>query len=420
MNALTRPLGFEQRESMKVLVVVRWVLLAALLVVVDYQPFHDTRGFVGVGSLIVVALALNLIAQWRLIAHREIQLWVPLAIGAYDAAAITAGIAVIDGFDNTLYVLYYPALMAFTALFPGRIGLTYSAAIIGAYALLSIGIYERFDTASLSDWRELGVRVATMGATALLSYLLVRVERQRRLRAVEAEAERQREVQALQQRTLDLERSSDEERRRLLREVHDGVSQGVYMLSLGLEGALHDLEAAAPDPGRDRLDALVRLSKQTLLESRGLLFDLSGVMRGESRLDELVRHQADEFRAITGIATSVSIQGEPQILPATTVAELYRVIQESLANIYRHAGAATVELELHQRDGTLLRITDDGRGFVVEEARGRGHGLRTMEERAALIGAAVCVTSAPAAGTTVTVTIPAVEASRATHARHAR
>ncbi|MGH7753630.1 MAG: hypothetical protein ACREN5_12510, partial [Gemmatimonadales bacterium] len=228
MNALTRPLGFEQRESMKVLAILRWVLLAALLVVVDYQPFDDTRGFVAVGVLIALALALNLILQWRLVAHRQIQLWAPLAVGAYDAAAITAGIAVIDGFDNTLYVLYYPALMAFTALFSGRIGITYSAAIIGVYALLSVSIYERFDTSSGSDWRELGLRVTTMAAAALLSYLLVRVERQRRMRAVNAEAERQHEVRALQQRTLDLERAADEERRRLLREVHDGVSQGVY------------------------------------------------------------------------------------------------------------------------------------------------------------------------------------------------
>jgi signal transduction histidine kinase len=420
MNALTRPLGFEQRESMKVLVVVRWVLLVALLVVVDYQPFDDTRGFVAVGSLIVVALALNLFLQWRLIAHREIQLWVPLAVGAYDAAAITAGIAVIDGFDNTLYVLYYPALMAFTALFPGRIGLTYSAVIVSAYALLSIAFYERFDTASSADWRELGVRLTTMGAAALLSYLLVKVERQRRLRAVAAEADRQHEVQALQQRTLDLERAADEERRRLLREVHDGVSQGVYMLSLGLEGALHDANGAPTGPERERLGALVRLSKQTLLESRGLLFDLSGVMRGESRLDDLVRHQADEFRAITGIATTVTVDGEPRPLPSATIAELYRVIQESLANVYRHAGATRVDIELRQGEGTLLRMSDDGRGFAVVEARGLGHGLRTMEERATLIGATMCVTSSPGAGTTVTVTIPALEVPGATHARHAR
>ena len=57
---------------MSVLVVVRWVLLGALLIAVDYQPVEDTRGFALVGSLIVIALALNLVLQWRLVSHREI------------------------------------------------------------------------------------------------------------------------------------------------------------------------------------------------------------------------------------------------------------------------------------------------------------------------------------------------------------
>ncbi|MEX0781563.1 MAG: sensor histidine kinase [Dehalococcoidia bacterium] len=419
MEVLSRPLGFEQRESARVLVLLRWVLLAALLVLVDYPIFDDTRGVAVVGSLIVGAAALNFWFQRLLIEERPIPLWLPLGVGAYDAAAITAGIAVIDGFDNTAFVLYYPALMAFSAMFPGRIGLTYAGLIIGVYSALSILLFKRFDANSTSDWRDLGLRVSTMGAATLLSYLLVRVERRRRIRAVEAEAERQQEVQALQQRTLELERAADEERRRLLREVHDGVSQGVYMLSLGLEGAVHDLNGTS-SAGRERLDALVRLSKQTLLESRGLLFDLSGVMRGDSRLDELVRHQADEFRAITGIATVVRIEGGAQPLPPSTVAEIYRVIQESLANVYRHSGATSVEISLDQGAPTTLRIRDDGRGFAWDEAAGRGHGLRSMEERAASIGAHLTVDAEIGRGVTISLTIQPQEVHGDAHPSHAR
>jgi signal transduction histidine kinase len=419
MDALVRPLGFEQRESARVLVLLRWVLLAVLLVVVDYPLLDDTRGVAVVGSLILGAGALNFWFQRLLIEERPIPLWLPLSVGAYDAAAITAGIAVIDGFDNTAYVLYYPALMAFSAMFPGRIGLTYAALIIGVYSALSILLFKRFDAGSTSEWRDLGIRVATMGATVLLSYLLVRVERRRRMRAVEAEADRQREVQALQQRAHELELAADEERRRLLREVHDGVSQGVYMLSLGLEGAVHDLNGSGATDGRERLDALVRLSKQTLLESRGLLFDLSGVMRGDARLDELVRHQAEEFRAITGIATTVHVEGSAGTLPPSTVAEVYRVVQESLANVYRHACAASIEVTLTHGPTTTLRVADDGRGFELSEATGRGHGLRSMQERAASIGANLHIDSVPGRGTTITLTIPAMEDARAPHASHA-
>jgi len=411
MDALARRITEEQRESAKVLVSLRWFLLAALVVVVDFPVRDDTRAFLVIHGLMLGAVVLNFRLHYLIATRRPVPLWLPLLIGAYDAAAITAAIAVIDGFDNTAYVLYYPALMAFSAAFPGRIGLTYAALIMLIYSALSIFIYKRFDTGSASDWHDLGLRVSTMAATTLLSYLLVRVERVRRMRAVADEAERQREVRALEQRTLAMEQAAEVERRRLAREVHDGVSQGVYMLSLGLEGLGRDGSSTGSRPDPERLDALVRLSKQTLLESRGLLFDLSDVMHGEARLEALIQNQADDFRAITGITTTVRVEGAPASLPSATATEVYRVLRESLANVYRHAGAHSVAIELCHGAATTLRIRDDGVGFDGDAARQRGHGLRNMEDRARAIGADFAVESAPGAGTAITLTIPALEAS---------
>jgi signal transduction histidine kinase len=403
----TRTLAFEERESLRIVVIVRWAILAGLLVLVDYPLRSDPRGFFVTGGLWSAAVGLNLVLEWLLRTQRPVAIWLPLAVGAFDAAAITGEIALIDGFDNASFVLYYPALMAFAAFFPGRVGLTYVAGIIATYALLSVSVYERFDRSTATDWHDLGLRLITMAAAALMAYLLVRVERGRRLRAVQAEAARQQEIQALESRAFALERAAQEERRRLVRDIHDGVSQGVYMLGLGLESAAHEATAARGQP-TELLQALVRLSKQTLLDARGLLFDLSTVIDGSQPLDEMLQHQAAEFRAVTGLNANVVVTGDLAPMPAATVAEVYRVVQESLANVYRHAGASCVFIELHAgRECTTLRVRDDGVGLRPPQGTPPGHGLRSMAERAARIGAHFDASEPAGGGTTVTLTIPA-------------
>lgn len=408
MDALSRPLGFEERESVKVLVVVRWAVLGALVLLFDYPLRADTGAIIFVGWLVCTAGLLNLALQWLLASGRAIPLWFPLAIGVFDAAAITGGVAVSDGFDNGGYLLYYPALMGFAALFRGRVGITYCVAIMVVYTVMSVTAYEHFDRTSVSDWHDLGLRLITMMAAVLIAYLLVRVERERRERAVAAETMKQQEVLALEEQTREMERRAERERLRLTRDIHDGVSQGVYMLSLGLESAAHQMSLEGRDGKEsERMEALVRLSKRTLLEARGLLFDLGSVMGGDTQLDALVHHQADEFRAVTGIAVSVTTSEMAAPLPATTVAEVYRVMQESLANIYRHSAATTVRIELRESAaGTILMVADDGIGFRPDDVQGRGHGLRTMRERSALIGAQLEVRSTPGVGTCLSLTIP--------------
>lgn len=107
--------------------------------------------------------------------------------------------------------------MAFSALFPGRIGMTYGVAVSATYAFLSVAACQRFDRTSAADWHNLGLRIVTMVAAVALSYLLVRVERQRRLRAVAAEAQRQGEVFALKERARETARAADDEGKRLVR-----------------------------------------------------------------------------------------------------------------------------------------------------------------------------------------------------------
>jgi signal transduction histidine kinase len=124
-------------------------------------------------------------------------------------------------------------------------------------------------------------------------------------------------------------------------------------------------------------------------------------------LDRLIRNQAREFAAITGIAVDVRVCGAERRLSAAAVSEVYRVVQEGLANVYKHARASAVALRLCYGDRTVtVTIGDDGRGFDPDVTAARGHGLRNMEARATRLGGRLDVASGATGGTTLTVVVP--------------
>jgi signal transduction histidine kinase len=405
---LREPLDPERRAGMAVLVAMRWLLAATAVFAVNYRPTGSLVALGVINLLIAVAVAINLTVQWRLRAGRPLALGWALVASVFDATAITVAVDLVDGFRSNGFVLYYPALLAFSVVFPGRPSLAYGAAVALAYLAVALAKPESFDPGAASDQRALALRLATMAATVLIANIVVRIERERRERAVAAEAERAAQVLALEQRARELEQAAQEERRRLSREVHDGVSQAVYMLTLGLEtAAALAAREDAPGPLRERLAALVALAKQALLDTRNLLFDLEGVLAGQTALSTLVHNQAREFAAVTAIAVDVRVTGTERPLPPVTVTEVYRMLQEGLANVYRHGQAGAVEIGLtYDTDGLVLTVRDNGRGFDPAAPRVRGRGLANMRERAARLGGALAVESAPGRGTCLTAVIP--------------
>ncbi|MGI8925204.1 MAG: sensor histidine kinase [Tepidiformaceae bacterium] len=420
MLRLQEPLDRERREGIKVLVVMRWMLIGAALFVIDYRPGTPNEVLLPLNGLVIVAAILNSVLQVRLVRRASIPTGLPLIAGAYDAIAITGAMWARDGFDNQSYLLYYPALLAFAITFPGWRSLVYCGATTAAYTgIVVLAHPAQFDGSWATDQKALALRLTTMVATVVAANMVVRIEVGRRRRAVEAEADRQQEVMQLQQEAAERERAGEEERRRLSREIHDGVSQGVYMLALGLE-TLADARAHGQQNGADgeRLEGLLTLARHTLLDTRGLLFDLSGVMAGETSLAALVENQASEFRAVTGVKTEVMVEGTERPLSPATVGEVYRVLQESLANVYKHAhaGLATIRLT-YGEDAVVLAVADDGGGFDDTAASARGNGLRNMGERAAKVGGSLSVAAAAGRGTSVTVRIPYEEGSNGPDSR---
>ena len=249
--------------------------------------------------------------------------------------------------------------------------------------------HHSFDAGNVQDLKDLAVRLTTLGVTVAIANLAVTIERRLRARAINAAV------------------AAQTERQRVSREVHDGVAQGVYMLALNLEANAQVLGEQTDDEAlRERMGALVRLSKQTLLETRSLLVDLQPALAGEEGLASLVEQLAGEFSAVTGIPVRVESAGGDVHLPPATLGEVYRCLQEGLANVYKHAGASAATLRLDRLEGALrLELADDGRGFDPA-AEGRGHGLANLRERAANLGGQLVIDSAPGRGTRVELTFP--------------
>jgi NarL family two-component system sensor histidine kinase LiaS len=192
-----------------------------------------------------------------------------------------------------------------------------------------------------------------------------------------------------------------EERQRLARDLHDSVKQQVFAISMLVNSAKGLLRS---DPGRvqtclEETDAYVQHVQQELT---ALVHALRPPKLAEKGLVAAVRELAMQWSQQSGIATQVSVQGEP--FPAVMVeATLFRIVQEALANVARHSQATSVEISLKSEQGaSRLSIDDNGRGFDRTTAHSKGVGLLSMQERMHSLGGTLLVESSPGKGTHIT------------------
>jgi signal transduction histidine kinase len=219
------------------------------------------------------------------------------------------------------------------------------------------------------------------------------IERSRLIDSVRAGRER---LESLSRRLLTVQ---EEERRRLAIELHDELGQLLTAVKMNL--------GASPAHFDDAIES-VDLAMQTV---RDLALDLRPAMLDDLGLAAALRWYADRFAKQTGIATHLAVDEVPRLDPNIATAS-FRVAQEALTNVARHASAKNVWLSLHQSNGTLeLAVRDDGVGFDVAAAsdratRGASLGLVGMEERASLAGGSLAIVSKPASGAEVRARFP--------------
>ncbi|WP_018178618.1 sensor histidine kinase [Jongsikchunia kroppenstedtii] len=219
-------------------------------------------------------------------------------------------------------------------------------------------------------------------------------------------AERSRNAD-LQQEIVEQARRTgvQDERARLARELHDTVAQGFVAVVTQLESIDEDgLVSAA----RERVDNAKALAREGLGEARRAVNALQPVPLDSRSLPTALQDQLTAFAGRNSVAATLRVDGEPRVVDGDD--SLLRIVQESLANIARHAGASHVVVTLTYLDDTLLLdIRDDGRGFCprdIERGTDGGFGLVTMTERAGLIGGVLEIESEPGAGCVISVAVP--------------
>jgi signal transduction histidine kinase len=204
-----------------------------------------------------------------------------------------------------------------------------------------------------------------------------------------------------------LEKAAYDERQHLARELHDSVSQALYAILLGTHTAQRQLERS-PAKASEALHYVESLAQAGIAEMRALIFELRPESLEEEGLVGVLRKQLDAMEHRHGLEISMRLPDEPD-LPFASKQVLFRVAQEALHNIVKHARASNVRLEL-VREGSALRlsVSDDGVGFDPHGDNGApGHlGLTSMRERLTAVAGNLDIASRPGDGTTVTATLP--------------
>jgi signal transduction histidine kinase len=213
-------------------------------------------------------------------------------------------------------------------------------------------------------------------------------------------------------RAEEARRQASEERLRMARELHDVLAHNISMINVQAGVALHLMDDD-PQQARTALSAIKEASKEALTEMRSVI----GALRaqgetaprsptaGLSRLEELL----DRARN-AGLPVTAKTEGDQRPLPAGTDLAAYRIVQESLTNVSRHAGPGPVTAEVRIAYGEheiSVQVDDDGRGVsLLDDHAGTGSGIRGMRERATALGGSFTAGPRPGGGFRVRATLP--------------
>jgi two-component system nitrate/nitrite sensor histidine kinase NarX len=193
-----------------------------------------------------------------------------------------------------------------------------------------------------------------------------------------------------------------EERQRLARDLHDAVNQSLFSAGLIAE-VLPRLWEKDQQEARKSLEDLRKLTRGAIAEMRALLAELRPSTLIDAELGDLLQLLANSFTGRTNIPSNVTVHGQGA-LPAEVQVAIYRISQEALNNIAKHAQASTVDVTLKHLDSSIaLDIRDDGVGFDAEQIITGHYGLGMMRERAEAVGAHLLIKSKPGKGTELTI-----------------
>ncbi len=203
--------------------------------------------------------------------------------------------------------------------------------------------------------------------------------------------------------------AQETERQRIARELHDATGQALTAIALGLRGMESQLERGSADSTvlTSQVREIKSFSTNALGELRQIISDLRPPILDDMGLAAALKWYVQGFEGRRGIAGTFILDGEPLRLPSEFETVLFRVAQEALTNVAKHAGASAVTVMLRFAPGMVcLLVEDDGRGFDANARGLGGWGLLGMQERASLLGGQCLIDSKPGEGTRVWTTAP--------------
>lgn len=339
-----------------------------------------------------------------------------------------------------LLILHLPTEVAksFLSLFPQQLSTPFEMENLISVAKEDVTALSP-QTYDESSWKPLVIRVVSMALIGLpIWYLLQRREREEEIQRLDAGwaarlharseellvvnnalvsevSKRIDTEQSLEANRRDLRllasqllRLQEEERRRISRDLHDDINQRLALLSIDiemLEQQLSDAPARTVSTVHGIHNRIVELSENV----RRLAYQFHPSILDDLGLAIALRRLVDDFQTRTGIDARFLCQDIPEQVAQDVVTCLYRVAQESLANISRHARAKNIRVELRRlRDGLQLMVSDDGVGFDVNQYDGRrgSLGLLSMKERVFLVAGTLDLQSTPGEGTRVCAWVP--------------
>lgn len=204
-----------------------------------------------------------------------------------------------------------------------------------------------------------------------------------------------------------------EERNRLAREIHDGLGHYLTATTMQIQGARAVLEsqgiASEAPAALEAIGKAEMLLQEALVDVRRAVAALRTAAGDERPLADRIGHLVEGSRAPGGLEAGFVLQGSPRLLNPQAELTLYRVAQEGLTNVRKHAQACHVEVTLaYAPESVRLTVADDGRGMAAGGAEGRsGYGLLGLQERVQLLGGALQVDAAPGQGVRLKVELPA-------------
>lgn len=297
-----------------------------------------------------------------------------------------------------VYLLVIVALASTRGLYAASLG---SLLAVLAFDYFLVPPLYTFVVFKVEDLLTLCVFLVTAVMTSQLALVL--------RRSAEEAKSRERELRLLYEQAQEL--AALQERQHLARELHDSVSQALYGISLGAHTAREALESSEPAQAEASIEYVLALAEAGLAEMHALIFELRPESLETEGLVAALTKQVAVLRARYKLTVEADLGEEPDLSLERKQA-LYRIAQEALHNIVKHAHASTVALRLTRQEGEIiLEVRDNGSGFDPAGPFPGHLGVRSMQERVTKMGGTFTIESTPGQGTHIGVRAPMASGS---------